>query len=257
MKVPFLRHDYGKQAWESVGRIISFGWQKEKYLPIKLAPVILEQAALGYVKSDLIDNFLKYVSESDRIVLESCLTDFTGSDQEELLDILDHYNCRRVPTADNFEQILQELAHKTLIQEPAYVIEQWTSMLAPLNKHFEDVGAVYENMQPTARKIVRSLMFPTTMNAQQKEIAMHLTTYLRECDTKQQSQFLRFCTGSDLFLGKTITTDFTDIQGFERRPVAHTCGCFLRLSVHFDSYPDFRSEINKILESNVWVMDIV
>lgn len=80
LKVPFLRHDFGKQTWECVGWIISFGWQKEKYLPIILAQVILEQAALGYVKSDLIDNFLKYVSESDQIVLESCRTDFRSSD---------------------------------------------------------------------------------------------------------------------------------------------------------------------------------
>ncbi|MED6240559.1 hypothetical protein ATANTOWER_023235 [Ataeniobius toweri] len=49
-KVPFLRHDYGQQQWESVGRIITFGWTREKYLPVKIAPVILEQAAFGQVK---------------------------------------------------------------------------------------------------------------------------------------------------------------------------------------------------------------
>ena len=27
--------------------------------------------------------------------------------------------------------------------------------------------------------------------------------------------------------------------------------------VSYDNYPDFRHEINKVLESNVWVMDIV
>lgn len=69
--------------------------------------------------------------------------------------------------------------------------------------------------------------------------------------------FLRFCTGSDLFLGKEIIIGFTQIQGFQRRPVAHTCGCVLELSVHYDSSPDFSSEMNKVLESNVWVMDII
>lgn len=61
-KVPFLRHDFGQQQWESVGRIINFGWAREKYLPVKIAPVIIEQAALGYLKSDLMDNFLKYTA---------------------------------------------------------------------------------------------------------------------------------------------------------------------------------------------------
>lgn len=70
-KVPFIRHDFGQQQWESVGRIIAFGWSREKYLPVKIAPVILEQAALGYVKSNLVDNFL--MPESERAVFESCL----------------------------------------------------------------------------------------------------------------------------------------------------------------------------------------
>lgn len=56
-KVPYLRHDFGKQERESVGRIITFGWQKERYLP-----VLLEQAVLGFVESDLVDSFFKYVS---------------------------------------------------------------------------------------------------------------------------------------------------------------------------------------------------
>ena len=29
-KVPYLRHDFGQQEWESVGRIITFGWQKDQ-----------------------------------------------------------------------------------------------------------------------------------------------------------------------------------------------------------------------------------
>ncbi|KAA0718503.1 hypothetical protein E1301_Tti013083 [Triplophysa tibetana] len=255
-KVPFLRHDFGKEKWESVGRIIYFGWQKEKYLPIKLAPVILEQAIQGSVRSDLLNNFFKFVSENECAVLENCRTDFYVN-QEELLDIMDNYSCRKIPTAENFEQILRELAHKTFIQEPAYVLEQWASILEPLRRDLDEIEAVYTALQPTVKKILTSLKFPEEMNANQKEISKHLTTFLRQCDTKKQSLFLRFCTGSDLLIGKTITIDFTDLKGFERRPVAHTCGCFLRLSVHNDSYPDFRSEMNKILESNVWVMDIM
>ncbi|RXN05159.1 hypothetical protein ROHU_012756 [Labeo rohita] len=148
-KVPFLRHDFGKEKWESVARIILFGWKKEKYLPIKLAPAILQQAIQGSVKSDLIDNFLKYVSENERAVLESCRTDFCSADQEELLEILDNYSCRRIPTEENFKQILQELAHKTLIQEPAYVLEQWAGILGPLSKDLEEMEDVYCALQPT------------------------------------------------------------------------------------------------------------
>ena len=84
----------------------------------------MEQAVLSFVESDLVDSFFKYVSEC-------CCSDFEGVDQEELLEIMDIHNCRRLPTADNIEQILRELVHQKLIQEPAFVIEQWNNTLAP------------------------------------------------------------------------------------------------------------------------------
>ena len=256
-KVPYLRHDFGQQEWESVGRIITFGWQKEKYLPVKLAPVLLEQAVLGFVESDLVDNFLKYVSESERVIFESCCSDFESVDQEELLDIMDIHNCRRLPAADYIEQILRELAHQKLIQEPAFVIEQWSNILAPVRSELKGIAAVYEELQPTSRKIAKSLTYPSTQNALEKQMVKYVSAYLRESDIQHLSFFLRFCTGSDLFTGKSITVSFTQVQGFQRRPIAHTCGCYLELPVSYDNYPDFRHEMNKVLESNVWVMDIV
>ena len=44
----------------------------------------------------------------------------------------------------------------------------------------------------------------------------------------------------EFYLKRAI--NFTQIQGFQRRPVAHTCGCVLELSVHYDSYPDLSSD---------------
>lgn len=256
-KVPFLRHDFGQKQWESVGRIISFGWEREKYLPVKIAPVILEQAALGYVKSDVVENFLKYMPEHERAVFETWQSDFDSVDQEELMEILDNHSCRRIPSASNAIDIIQELAHKTLVQEPAYVIEQWTKSLGTSGCSFLDLTTMYETLTPTVRKILKSLTFPEVLSAQQKAIHKFLTSYLRNADTQHLCWFLRFCTGSDLFLEKNIIVNFTQMEGFQRRPVAHTCGCVLELSVYYDSLPDFSTEMNKVLESNVWVMDIV
>lgn len=65
---------------------------------------------------------------------------------------------------------MQELAHKKLIQEPAYVIEQWANMLSTAISHLDDISLVYENLQPTVRKVLRALSFPENMNTQQREI---------------------------------------------------------------------------------------
>ncbi|MEQ2227268.1 hypothetical protein ILYODFUR_036020 [Ilyodon furcidens] len=122
----------------------------------------------------------------------------------------------------------------------------------------ESITAAYENLQPTLRKVIRSIVYLAVMNAQQKNISRYLSrylsSYLRESDT--HSLFRQFCTGSDLFLQKTISVSFTQIQGIQRWPVAHTCGCYLELPVNYNC-PEFRHEINKVVESSVWVMDIV
>lgn len=177
-KVPYLRHDFGQQQWQSVGRIIAFGWQKEKYLPVKLAPVMLEQAAHGCVTTSLVDCFLRYVTESDRMILESCRSDFKDVDKEELFEVLDHHNCRRVPTAENIEQLLEEMAHQKLIQEPAFVIEQWRYVLAPLRIELQDIAAAYDELQPTPGKVRKSIAYPVTMNVQQKLTGKYLSTFL-------------------------------------------------------------------------------
>ncbi|KAK5862890.1 hypothetical protein PBY51_018241 [Eleginops maclovinus] len=42
-----------------------------------------------------------------------------------------------------------------------------------------------------------------------------------------------------------------------RRPIGHTCAFVLEVSDSYDNFPDFRSEFNAVLDSNIWVMDIV
>ncbi|MEQ2197518.1 hypothetical protein XENOCAPTIV_030743 [Xenoophorus captivus] len=86
------------------------------------------------------------------MVFESCRSDFQSVDGEELLEIMDLHNCRRVPTADNFELLLEELAHQKLIQEPAFVIKQWSTVLSRLRSEMESITAAHENLQPTLRK---------------------------------------------------------------------------------------------------------
>ena len=64
---------------------------------------------------------------------------------------MDIHNCPRLPTADNIEQILRELAYQKIIQEPAFVIEQWSNMLTPGKSELREIAAVYEELQPTSR----------------------------------------------------------------------------------------------------------
>lgn len=112
--------------------------------------MLVEKAVFGTVRSDLMDTFLQYVSESERQIFEACRSHFESVDQEELLDVLSMHRRRCVPTAANFEQILGGIAHLKLIQEPTYVIGLWSNTLAPMKSELEGITAIHEDLQPTS-----------------------------------------------------------------------------------------------------------
>lgn len=116
---------------------------------------------------------------------------------------------------------------------------------------------MYADLKPTSKKVTRLLRFPGDMTAKQKEVEHHLKRYIRELDEVKLGKFLRFCTGSDLIVSDSVTVEFTVMSDFTRRPIGRTCGMFLQLPDSYDNFPDFRAEFNEVLESNIWVMDIV
>lgn len=72
--------------------------------------------------------------------------------------------------------------------------------------------------------------------------------------TRDFRNFLRFCTGANLIIGQNITVSFNNTTGFGKTPQAQTCTFSLKLP-EFENYPEFRSEFNSILKSDMWVMD--
>ncbi|CAB1415546.1 unnamed protein product [Pleuronectes platessa] len=47
-----------------------------------------------------------------------------------------------------------ELAHKKLVQEPAYIIEQWAKILSPEVLSLQDLTTAYEALQPTVSVVL-------------------------------------------------------------------------------------------------------
>lgn len=77
-------------------------------------------------------------------------------------------------------------------------------------------------------------------------------------DDEKLGKFLRFCTGCHLIVSdRILSVEFAVMSDFTRRPIGRTCGMFLQLCENYENFPDFRAEFNAVLESNIWVMDIV
>ena len=116
---------------------------------------------------------------------------------------------------------------------------------------------MYSDLKPTPKKVLSVLHFPTEMKSKEAEVALHLKRYIRELDEEKLGRFLRFCTGSNLLTSGQIQVEFIAQSSFTRRPIGRTCGMILQLSENYDSFPDFRSELNSILPSNIWITNIV
>lgn len=66
------------------------------------------------------------------------------------------------------------------------------------------------------------------------------------------------CLGADVVIKDKIYVRFVGNRSkFVRAPVAHTCGCVLEIAYDYETYQEFREEYSNILESGIWVMDIV
>ncbi|PIK48034.1 hypothetical protein BSL78_15096 [Apostichopus japonicus] len=164
-KVPYLRHDFQSAQWESVARIILKGFQTTGYFPTFLAPPFVEYSISSKVAPDtkVLEAFFQYVPDEEREIFQRALDDFTAVDLNELIDILDIYQCKVLPTALNFGTILHEISHKELIQQPSFVAECWRGILKPLQT--VSLSDLYDTLQPTVKKVLNKLSAPRNMNA--------------------------------------------------------------------------------------------
>ena len=49
--------------------------------------------------------------------------DSDDRDDEDLLEMLDRFGCRSLPTKENFKTVILEVAHKEIIQKAQYVAQ--------------------------------------------------------------------------------------------------------------------------------------
>ena len=65
-------------------------YRQEPVFTIRLAQPFMQQAIFGRCNNgDLVDSFLKFVPEMDRMVMRDALNDYASVDKEALLDVMD------------------------------------------------------------------------------------------------------------------------------------------------------------------------
>ncbi|CAG9763578.1 unnamed protein product [Ceutorhynchus assimilis] len=215
LKVPALRHDFQKEEWSAVGKIIAESFLSESYFPIKIAPIFIEDC-FGHKLSDkhILDNFLRYISESEATLLKNALENFDEVDFDEVLEFSNNYAVKCLPTKENFKQLLLQVATAELIQKPSFVKECFRPHFNTI-KDLIDIQAMYTKYQPTAKNMISMVELKPNLSVGENKIVEFLKKYVKECDQKTRSALLRFVTGSDM-ANKKITIDFSESDGFAR-----------------------------------------
>ncbi|CAH3036081.1 unnamed protein product, partial [Pocillopora meandrina] len=244
-RVPFVRHDYQRDEWVAVGRILVKGYLTCQYLPVLLSQTFLACLFWGesvVTSAMLTQSFRNYIS-----VDEKCLID-------------NNYDCRIMVNSENIIQVIEEIAHKELLQKPQYIADCWKDIVSTLLPSFPDFAAIskrYELLIPSTSKILSCLEANPESDGERDGLKF-LKRYIKGLDTPQKlSKFVRFISGSELMLFDAVQVNFTNLSGLGRRPIAHTCNTVLELSSTYQSFPELREEFSAILASDYWEMDIV
>ena len=197
-------------------------------------------------------------------MIDQCLAgDMQWDDKDEmdqLLEVLSNYDCRSKVNSENIVHIIEEIAHKELLQKPQYIADCWKDIVCTLLPSFPDLTALstrYELLIPSTSKLLSCLQANPESDGERDSLKF-LKRYIKGLDTPQKlSKFVRFISGSELMLFDAIQVHFTNVAGLGRRPIAHTCNTLLELSSTYQSYPELREEFSAILTSDYWEMDIV
>jgi hypothetical protein len=261
-RVPFIRHDYNRETWRAVARILVKGFTDCSYFPLRLSKVfmcnVFYDEALVTVPM-LLSSFKCYVSKHEAEIVEQALSKDIPLDSKDLKDFLSNFDCRRVASLHNIHDIIMELAHKELIQKPKYVSDCWSDIIAKLKLYFptiEDLVAFYKSHEPTNAKVVDMLHADIT-NDGEREAFNHLKKYVRGLEKSKLYAFLKFVTAADIIITDKIQVSFSTITGAARRPISHTCGCTLELPSTYANFCELREEFSNILSADSWEMNIV
>lgn len=126
-RVPKLRPDFSEERWYALGRIWAKGLIDHGIFPVRLSKAFIIASVLGLQAVEeevLMSSFSKYLSESERSIIEKALNGVLEEDEEDnLLDLFSQMGAHSIPCQENIKQAIKVMAHKVILQEPKYIID--------------------------------------------------------------------------------------------------------------------------------------
>ena len=269
--VPALHPSSKLSDFQVLGVILIHGYLISGVLPVKIAFPVLCQILLSpgakIPAKVMIESFLDYLVPHEQIILSRALeasphgVQYDPNTQSKLIEIVSRFECREIPTPKNMRTLLFELATYEFSVKPLAAINSMNSGMPEVLKRYfscmvvEDVLDLYRRLTVSVETVLNLIREPTMDNKAQETTFRYLIQYVSSLQTENLARFLRFVTGS-IVPTRQIEVSFCNLIGLGRRPMAHTCGYELVLSICYNSQQDFNNEFSRILQDDsCWTMD--
>jgi len=191
--------------------------------------------------------------------------EFSEELKGSLISILSRFGCRVIPTPQNLQSQLIQIAKYEFHVKPMAALYAINSGIPHCEQMFwqshtvEQISSLYYTLTATSGKVLSMLQEPVESNSCQSRVFNYLQQFIGNMNQAEVRRFLRLATGSSVIVSGGITVTFNNLSGIARRPIAHTCDCCLELPSTYTSYLDFEEEFNAVLADDhyAWQMDSV
>ena len=271
--LPLMPTGADHSAFIQLGWIIVHGFLTAQMLPICIAfPVLactLLSPSIKIPDDILVSAFVDYLTPFESDILKRAIAELGDdrktefSEKSALINLVSRFGARKLPTKENLKAMIRDIAELKFIIQPLPACHLMNQGIPTCHKDFwatltvQELHALFQSMAVTARKVVESIVPPAVYNNPNEErVFEYLLQSIGTFQTEEQAKFLRFVTGSSVFIDRQILVTFNSLSGLARRPIAHCCSCTLELSSEYDSYFEFSQEMKMVVnDQSAFIMN--
>ncbi|KAK3730141.1 hypothetical protein QZH41_015851 [Actinostola sp. cb2023] len=230
-----------------VGKIITHQFVLCGTFPVRIVQASIQQALFGHVSDDCMINSFKLIfPPKERECLANALTGVKPFPTNQLMDILEDYNIRQLPTTENVEALILSVATTEFVTKPYLCLNKIREGMGSFwdDVKSEEIVLLYQLCVPTASKVIASLiMIPS--DHKEGQIFRWLERYIRGASDEIVLKFLRFCTPTEVLIpGRSILVQLEVMPPAAVRPRSFTCFQKLLVPKNYQSYLQLRTNMD-------------
>ncbi|XP_060079861.1 uncharacterized protein LOC132559260 [Ylistrum balloti] len=253
-----------------LGRILAHSTAILGYIPVPLCKSVVMVTILDTTtidESTLMEDFLLFIDQTDARIVRKALTDFeslSDEDRDNLQDLFTRFDMGCLIQASTFREHFLKMARSELCIKPRSLClliregipeihyERFWSQLT-----LDHLQILNDRLKPTAEKIIACLRpDESELNSRTEKVYGYFVDLISNLTQDELEILLQFITGQVCVPRRSITVNFSDLSGIERRPIAHTCSFSIELPSTYESYEEFETEFRMFLQSDIIRFDI-